>query len=345
MAYDSWPSPAHNSGAVTEPEYESLLVPYTGSGVYGTATDTAVVYGDSSGRQVKVRANKYGLIRGFFWTTGTSETIESIAANSSGSTRTDLVVMRLDRSTWTARPAIKQGTPGAGAPALTQTFGASGLYEMVLAVVTVTNGAATITAGNVVARDVYLERPPLAGSYANMQALTGMMVGQEFRVYDSTSPTVVSFWWNGTIWSPTQTVLCQLRQASGQVIANNTTTALTWDTEDVDTHNGHSTSSNTSRYVAPYAGWYEVSGAIYWDAVGNGRRIATWFKNGTAVNGGETAGVNSGSQSICYDARTMLIQLAVGDYVELRGYQESGGTLSTLASGGTQSHMTIRLVG
>lgn len=169
MADDSWPSPAHNSGAVTEPEYESLVVPYTASGVYGATSDTAVVYADASGRQVKVRANKYAIVRGFFWTSGTTETTIAIAANSSGSTRTDLVVLRLDRAAWTVRVVVKAGTPGAGAPALTQTFGASGHYEIALAVVTVTNGSVSISAGQCVNVAMYLEQPAVVPVHASYQ--------------------------------------------------------------------------------------------------------------------------------------------------------------------------------
>lgn len=169
MADDSWPSPLHNSGAVTEPEYESLVVPYTATGVYGATSDTAVVYADSSGRQVKVRANKYAVVRGFFWTSGTSETTLAIGANSSGSTRTDLVVLRLDRSTWNVRVVVKAGIPGSGAPALTQTFGSSGVYEFALAVVTVPNGAATTTAGQCVNVAMYIESPAVVPTHASYQ--------------------------------------------------------------------------------------------------------------------------------------------------------------------------------
>lgn len=43
-------------------------------------------------------------------------------------------------------------------------------------------------------------------------------------------------------------------------VANNTSTALTFTTEDLDTHNFHSTSVNTSRVTPTVAGWYMVRG-------------------------------------------------------------------------------------
>lgn len=67
----------------------------------------------------------------------------AIANNSSGSTRIDRIVLRLNRTTNSLVAAILQGTPGAGAPALTQVAG--GTYELLLGQVTVANGAVTIT--------------------------------------------------------------------------------------------------------------------------------------------------------------------------------------------------------
>lgn len=45
-------------------------------------------------------------------------------------------------------------------------------------------------------------------------------------------------------------------------IADNTTTAVTFTTEDLDTEGFHSTSSNTSRVTPTVAGWYRVYGSV-----------------------------------------------------------------------------------
>lgn len=71
---------------------------------------------------------------------------KTIGANSSGSTRIDRVVLRLDRAANTLTCEILEGTPGAGAPALTQT--SSGVYELPLARVTVASGASSIVTAN-----------------------------------------------------------------------------------------------------------------------------------------------------------------------------------------------------
>lgn len=152
MAESSWPTAA-GSRVVDDVQYEHMGWAWAAAdGILGVPGDTTVVYGDSSGRQVKIRAGKRGHVRGRGWYSGTSDNILAIAANASGSTRTDLVVLRLTRSsTWAVSAAIVQGTPGAGVPAITQdaTGSSSGVWEIPLAVVTVANNASTITAGNV----------------------------------------------------------------------------------------------------------------------------------------------------------------------------------------------------
>ncbi|MEU2316542.1 hypothetical protein ACFY7X_13845 [Streptomyces althioticus] len=144
MAQSSWPSPAHNDRAVTDVEYEKIAARFSDDGVDGKPSDTAVVTA-GTGLNVTVRAGVYATVRGHAWTSGTSNVTLAVGANSSGQTRTDRVVLRLDRSDWTVRAVVKAGTPGAGAPALTQSTGDTGTYEIPLADVTVLNGAASVT--------------------------------------------------------------------------------------------------------------------------------------------------------------------------------------------------------
>lgn len=152
MAETSWPTVA---GALytNAAQWEQMSSGFTIDGVIGAPTETSVVYGDSSaGRLVKIRANKLALVRGNGWSSGTSEFTKTIAANTSGSTRIDLVVLRYTRSNRTVTVQVKTGTPGAGAPTLTQdAIGAgSDLWEIPLAQVTVANGVSVIAASAVV---------------------------------------------------------------------------------------------------------------------------------------------------------------------------------------------------
>lgn len=149
MAESSWPTPA-NGRVVDDVQYEKVglgLGPV--AGVLGDFTSPQLVYGDSSGMQIKIAADRYAVIGGHIWWSGSTIFTKAIGSNSSGSTRTDLVVVRLSRTTWAATVVVIAGTPGAGAPAPTQNTGTTGSFDLPLATVTVASGAATITSGNV----------------------------------------------------------------------------------------------------------------------------------------------------------------------------------------------------
>lgn len=135
----------------------------------------------------------------------------------------------------------------------------------------------------------------------------------------------------------------QLRQTASQVVATSTFVALTFTTgEDIDSEGGHDTGSNTSRYVAQEDGWYQFSGAVSLEANTSGRRLCRWAKNGTEVSGSriEIEVVTGGGDCI-FSARTMLISLSAGDYVELHAWQSSGANRNTVVSAAElQSSMT-----
>ncbi len=145
MAQDSWPSPSHNDRAVTDAEFEWMAARFSDSGVYGDPLYNDAVVSAGTGLSVNVRGFVHASVRGHAWYSGNSTTALAVAGNVSGSTRTDRVVLRLDRSTWQVRAAVKQGTPGSGAPALTQDAGDTGVYEIPLASVTIRNLAVSVT--------------------------------------------------------------------------------------------------------------------------------------------------------------------------------------------------------
>ncbi|WP_432091837.1 hypothetical protein [Streptomyces sp. NRRL F-5630] len=210
MAQDSWPSPAHNSRAVTDSEYEILSAPGIDDGVQGDPTQTAVVSA-AAGLAVTVRANVSASVRGFSWTSGTTAFTLPVAANTSGKVRQDWVVLRLDRSTWTVRAAIRQGTPGSGLPALVQDPPTSGVYEITLAQVNVPNNATSVTVtrnelyAGVAIRPALSARPNTKPRRGDMeyQTDTGRLVlwsGSAWRtIYEDSGEVTLTGWvstWN-----------------------------------------------------------------------------------------------------------------------------------------------------
>lgn len=133
--------------------------------------------------------------------------------------------------------------------------------------------------------------------------------------------------------------ICQVRQTSGQTLTTSTDTAITFDTEDVDSTGMHSTSSNTSRLTAVYPGWYSAGGGISFAANATGRRGCSWRVNAALLNG-STVAYQAPSSTFAGAARAMRVFLNVGDYLEMYGRQESGGNLATAAVTGDQSNVS-----
>ncbi len=136
--------------------------------------------------------------------------------------------------------------------------------------------------------------------------------------------------------------LAILRQTVAQSIPNNTYTSLTFDTEDIDRDNAHSTSSNTSRYTSQTQGYYDHDGNFPLNSNATGQRALRWAVNATAVNASEAIIAASGAGGVSLTAVGRLIFLNVGDFSELQGFQNSGVAINTLVSGSQAAGASIR---
>lgn len=189
MAQESYPSP-DNAREVTDLQYETLSARFSDDGIYGTPADTAVVSA-GVGLSVNVRANVAGSVRGHGWSSGSDGDTLTVSANTSGSTRVDRVVLRLDRSTWNVRAVVKEGTPGAGAPALTQDTGDTGVYEVPVAEVNILSGAGSVT---VTRRELYVgtRLRPATSTTRNPNPVPGELVFE--------TNTGILRMWDGSAW-------------------------------------------------------------------------------------------------------------------------------------------------
>lgn len=136
--------------------------------------------------------------------------------------------------------------------------------------------------------------------------------------------------------------LAELRQTVAQSLTTSTFTGITFDVEDYDLPAGqHDTAVNSSRFTAVYAGWYHCTGGVGYAASATGRRASRWAVNGTGQNGSQTIGVATATGVCQVAARGKNIYLAIGDYVELQGFQDTGGALNTDVATSGQSHMSV----
>ncbi|WBP89544.1 hypothetical protein [Kitasatospora cathayae] len=131
-------------------------------------------------------------------------------------------------------------------------------------------------------------------------------------------------------------------QTVAQSLPNTTWTALTLDTQQLDSYGGHSLVSNTSRYVAPLTGWYTVSGVAGIANNPSGARGARINVNGSPVQGCATFLFAASGVDLGIPTPTRDIHLNTGDYVEVCGYQNSGGALNSAIFPDIASSLFVR---
>jgi len=124
---------------------------------------------------------------------------------------------------------------------------------------------------------------------------------------------------------------CSIYNSASLSPANATDTMLTFDTNDFDTNSFHSTSVNNGRVTIPtgYAGKYLINYAARAVANSTGYRTLTIYKNGTSLVQLMDQVANGSVTS--YPTRSIILNLAAGDYLTFYYYQNSGGALTVYA--------------
>ena len=143
MAQTSWP---FENIDTSETQF-SLWARNLGQGVISDKLNELESYADGSGMIVKVKSGQ-ALVRGHFYD-NTDEVTLTIETADLTNPRLDAVVLRLDPTANSILLTVIEGTPDASPslPALTQTDG--GVYDLLIASVTVPAAAVVIAAENV----------------------------------------------------------------------------------------------------------------------------------------------------------------------------------------------------
>jgi len=128
---------------------------------------------------------------------------------------------------------------------------------------------------------------------------------------------------------------CRLFNSANQVIGTGGWTSFTFDSEDSDGDAMHSTGS---RITIPTGGdgWYYIAGQIRWSASVTGARGLKFKKNGAASSktGGLFEATPSGGAGATNLYCSTMAYLVAGDYIEMQGYQTSGGNLNAEPNSG-----------
>jgi hypothetical protein len=136
--------------------------------------------------------------------------------------------------------------------------------------------------------------------------------------------------------------LAGMVQTLTQSIPNNAWTPVSLDTNVLDSDNGHSTTSNTSRYVIQVPGTYLACGSGCYPGNASGMRGVRFGKNGSLVAGSADQRPGASITTTVVTPLT-LIPCVAGDYLELFTFQSitGGGALSTGVNSDAECSMTI----
>lgn len=115
--------------------------------------------------------------------------------------------------------------------------------------------------------------------------------------------------------------MCRVKRTSGQTVNDASPTIATFDAEDFDTDEMHDNSTNNSRVTIKTAGVYLIMASAAYTAGVSDDASMSLLKNGSGGIGGYVswgpANTGAGMTS------TLLIELAVNDYIELSLYQNN----------------------
>jgi hypothetical protein len=214
---------------------------------------------------------------------------ETIASNSSGSTKYDWIYVAVDPAK-SINPAVDASDVAtisiSRSTSSSVDNGTPPLYGLAIGVVTVANGAASIVNANIA------DKRAQTGTNFVAAAVT------KFSAYVTAAHTYTNY------------------------------NKVQLDTKTFDTGANFDAVTN-NRFVAPVSGFYFFDGAVSFVAASTTDHfLATLYKNGTEVKRGTEINSAVGSGSVGVSVAGQL-QLAAGDYMELWCYASPGRAINT----------------
>jgi hypothetical protein len=186
-----------------------------------------------------------------------------------------------------------------------------------------TSGAVTIT--NSMATAIDAKGDLIAGTGADAFSRIAAGANGTTLVADSTAAT-------GLKWAASPNFVgCSVHNSTAQSITNNTLTALSFDTDGIDTDGFHPTGAGNARITIPagLGGKYLINAAMRFGLSATGKRTMALF-----VNGGQVVDIAeevANNSQFLIISKSFILSLNAGDYLELGVFQSSGGNLDCYA--------------
>ena len=119
---------------------------------------------------------------------------------------------------------------------------------------------------------------------------------------------------------------CKVYNNSNQTLSNATDTAINFQLEVYDTNTMHDNVTNNTRITIKATGYYLVSASLEYAGNATGQRIV-WIKKNGSTDLVRSKEVPHATLSMNPNLASVEL-LAVDDYIECYGYQDSGGDLA-----------------
>ena len=170
-------------------------------------------------------------------------------------------------------------------------------------------------------------------------------VGANNTVLTADSTTATGLKWATPASAPTF-VGVALNNSANQSTTSNTHTILNFDNELFDTDGFHSTVTNTNRITIPAgkAGKYLVTVTSTFDTNATGVRVMYVTKNSGTPSATATMMITQGTPNSgvnCYTGGSVVLDLAVADYINLTPYQNSGGNLNIFGNSAENNSLSF----
>lgn len=132
--------------------------------------------------------------------------------------------------------------------------------------------------------------------------------------------------------SSTTSIEARVYNSVALSILTGTLTSITFNSENYDNGNLHSTSVNTGRLTAPVAGLYEIGGSVQWQTnATNQRQLRITSSVGGTLVVENMMALTDGNQPLM--VINTQFRLIANEFVTLDVYQNSGSTLNIEAAG------------